>query len=101
TTGQCADCVPKAAECKSGIAHQCNDDGAFESLNSCSAAGINCGNCSLGEPCSRSTDCKTGFCVGNKCASRSPGDRQCVGVTPRLSGTDGSWTNQTGCAGNP
>ncbi len=99
-SGQCVDCVPGVAECKSGIAHQCNTTGAFESLNSCSGPGINCGNCNVGEPCTLTSECKTGFCVGSKCAVCQPTTRECVGSTPRLCSNDGAWTNQTNCAGS-
>ena len=98
-TGQCVDCVPPAAECRSGVAYQCNDAGAFVSLSSCSGPSINCGNCGVGDACAKSTDCATGFCVGQKCAVCNPGDKGCAGTTPRLCSATGAWTNQTTCAG--
>ena len=98
-TGQCVDCLSPAAECRSGVAYQCNDAGAFVSLNSCSGPSINCGNCGVGDACAKSTDCATGFCVGQKCAVCNPGDKGCVGATPRLCSTSGAWTNQTTCTG--
>jgi len=100
STGACVDCSPGTAQCFAGIAYLCNKDGAFDSLNACSGPGVNCGNCNVGEPCSQAADCKNGICVGGKCAVCNPGDKGCVGTTPRVCGTDGNWTNSSSCTGN-
>jgi hypothetical protein len=99
-TGQCVDCAPGSAECRNGIAYQCNTDGSFDSLNSCAGPGINCGNCGIGETCTQNSQCGTGICVNGKCAVCQPNARDCVGTTPRLCSSEGTWTNQTACSGN-
>lgn len=99
-TGQCVDCLPGTPECRNGVAHQCGDSGSFQSLGSCAGAGINCGNCGVGDACTKDGDCQTGICVGTQCAVCEPGARDCVGSTPRLCSNAGAWVTQSACTGS-
>lgn len=99
-TGRCVDCVPGTQECQSGVAYECTSQGAWQSLDSCAGTQINCGGCDLGEPCGDDGDCNSGFCVNDVCAVCEPGDRECVGVLPRLCSSQGTWVDQNNCSGN-
>lgn len=99
-TGRCVDCEPETEQCKSGVANVCTSQGSWQSLNSCAGDSINCGGCDLGDDCGGNSDCTSGACVNGVCRECQPGQRECVGDTPRLCASNGSWTAQATCSGN-
>lgn len=100
STGECVDCVPGAGDCLgTTTAHECGEDGTWQSLNSCSGAGVNCGGCDLGEDCSIDEDCNSLACVNSQCAVCQPGARECVGNAPRECSDQGTWVQASSCSG--
>jgi hypothetical protein len=97
--GRCVSCEPGAEQCRDDVAHRCDEDGSWESLNACTGNEIECPNCTLGQECADETDCGTGYCLDHECVECEPETRDCVGLTPRLCSNDGTWVNQPPCAG--
>jgi hypothetical protein len=92
-------CEPDAEECRNNVAHVCDEDGSWESLNACKGNTIECEDCTLGQECSEASDCGTGYCLEHECVECEPKTRECVGLTPRLCSNDGVWVNQPSCGG--
>src|SRR5690606_11546186 len=88
---------PGAEACQSGVAHECDAQGNWSSLDTCSGAQVNCGGCDLGESCESASDCTSNVCLSDTCVACSPGARACTGSVPRQCSAQGSWTNQTAC----
>jgi hypothetical protein len=97
--GRCVSCEPGAEECRNDVAHRCDEDGSWESLNACSGNTIECPDCTLGQECSGEGDCGTGYCLEHTCVECEPATGECVGLTPRLCSNDGTWVNQPPCSG--
>jgi hypothetical protein len=81
------------------VAHRCDDSGSWESLNACSGSEVECPGCTLGEECTDQSDCGDGACLDSSCVECEPDDTDCVGVTPRICSSEGTWINQAPCSG--
>jgi hypothetical protein len=97
--GRCVACEPGTEECRNDVAHRCDSDGGWESLNACQGEDIECADCTLGKPCAGAGGCGKGYCLDDECVECEPGTADCVGVTPRLCSDDGTWVNQAPCSG--